>query len=124
MPRQIQKFVARVLILLEYAEHGTGNGDGVLFLYTAHDHAEMLRLDDDGDAARMDLFIDGFRDLRRQPFLNLQAAREHIHEALNLAQADDAAVRDVSDVGLAEKRQQMMLAQAEHLDVPDNDHFV
>src|SRR5204863_1932225 len=52
------------------------------------------------------------------------AAREHIHEARNLAQADDAAVRYVSNVGLAEKRQQVMLAQAEYFDVPDDDHFV
>ena len=33
-------------------------------------------------------------------------------------------VRDVPDVALAEKREQVMFAQAIHVDVPDNDHLV
>ena len=33
-------------------------------------------------------------------------------------------VRDVPDVALAEKREQVMFTQAIHVDVPDNDHLV
>jgi hypothetical protein len=42
----------------------------------------------------------------------------------DLAQADNATVRNVADVTLAEERKQVMLAETERLDVPDDDHFV
>ena len=38
-----------------------------------------------------DLLADRLRDLVRQPLLHLQAAAEHVHEARDLAEADDAA---------------------------------
>src|SRR4029077_4183558 len=54
----------------------------------------------------------------------LQAARKEFDEARNFAEADDASVGDVGDVHFAEERQQMVLAETEHLDVFDDDHFV
>src|SRR5947207_15450649 len=84
----------------------------------------MLRFDDDRDATRLNLLVDRLGDLRGQALLNLQPASIHVDQPRNLAQADHPAVRDIPDMTLAEKREQMMLAQAEQLDIPDDDHFV
>ena len=61
--------------------------------------------------------LHGFGDLLRQPLLNLQAAREHVHDARNFAEADHLLVRQIGHVNLAEERQHVMLAHAEELDV-------
>jgi hypothetical protein len=45
-------------------------------------------------------------------------------EARYFAQADDFAVGNVGDVHLAEEGQQVVLAEAEHFDVLDDDHLV
>ena len=63
------------------------------------------------------------RDLVRQPLLDLQAPAEHIDEPRNLAQADHAGTGNVGDVALAEKRQQVVLAQAVEVDVLDDHHL-
>ncbi len=69
-------------------------------------------------------FLNGLGNLRGETFLNLQAARENLDQPRNFAQADDFAIGDVGDVNLAEERQHVVLAEAEHLDVFDDDHFV
>ena len=56
--------------------------------------------------------------------LHLQPAREDLDQSCRLAEADDAPLRDVGDVHLAEEWQDVVLAQAEHLDIFDNDHLV
>ena len=38
---------------------------------------------------RIDLLADGLGDLVGHPLLDLQPAREHVHEARDLAEADD-----------------------------------
>ena len=98
--------------------------DGMLFLDAAHHHAQMAGLDDHADALRLDGVLDRLGDLRGQALLNLQAAREDFDEARNFAQADHFSVGDVGHVHLAKKRQQVVLAQAEHLDVFHDHHFV
>src|SRR5215471_11535747 len=84
----------------------------------------MLRLDNNRYSFRMDLLIDGVGDLSCQPLLHLQPAGIHIDESRNLAEAHNTAVWDIADVTFAEKRQQMMLAETEHLDVANDDHFI
>src|SRR3981189_95337 len=84
----------------------------------------MPGLDDDADALRFDGVLDRLRDLRGQPLLDLQAAREGFDEARYFAQADDFSVWDISHMHLAKKRQKMVLAQAEHFDVFHNHHLV
>ena len=96
----------------------------MLLFDAAHHHAEMARLDDYSYALGFDDFLDGLGDLCGEALLNLQTAREHFDQARDFAQADDPAVRDVGDVHLAEKRQHVMLAEAEHLDVLNDDHLV
>ena len=63
-------------------------------------------------------------DLLGEPLLDLQAARERVHDARDLAEADDAFLWQIRDVHLAEKRQQVVLAHAEELDVLHHHHFV
>ncbi len=63
----------------------------------------MPGLDDNADALRFDCVLDRLRDLRGQPFLDLQAAREGFDETRYFAQADDFSVWDVSHVHFAEK---------------------
>lgn len=60
----------------------------------------MTRLHDDCNAFWLEYLVDGKRYLLRQPFLDLQAAGEHLCNAGKLRQAKDAAVRDVSNVHL------------------------
>src|SRR4029434_2840593 len=97
---------------LETTKHGTGDRNRVLLFNTSHDHAEMLGFDDDGHSFRVNLLADRFGDLGRKTFLNLKGTGKHVHKARNLAQANDLAIRNVSDVTLAEKRQEMMFAKA------------
>ena len=72
----------------------------------------------------LDRLLDRLRDLHGQPLLHLQPAREHVHEARDLGEADHLALRDVGHVGLAEEGQQVVLAQAEDVDVLDDHHLV
>src|SRR6266404_6903505 len=84
----------------------------------------MPGLDDYADALRFDGVLDRLRDLRGQPLLDLQAARESFDEARYFAQADDFSVWDIGDVYLAKKRQKVVLTKAEHFDVFYDHHFV
>ncbi len=88
----------------------------MLLFYPAHHHAEMARFNDHADALWLDGFLNGLGNLRGQPFLDLQAAGEDFDQARNLAQADDFAVRNICDMDFAKERQDVVLAEAEHLD--------
>jgi len=83
----------------------------------------MLGTDDDRDASRFEMFLDRVRDLTREPFLDLKPAREAVHEARELADADDLA-RQLSNRGSAEKREKMVLAHGLKGDVAEDHHFI
>ncbi len=112
------------LLVAEAAEHRGGHGGRVLLLDAAHHHAQVPCLDHHAHALRLDDLLDGFGDLRGQPLLHLQAAREDLDQARQLAQPDHFALRNVGDVHLAEEGQQVMFAEAEHLDVLHDHHLV
>ena len=99
-----EKLVAGLLVVAETAEHGAGDGLAVLLFDAAHLHAEVARFDDHADAFGTDLFLDGLGDLAGHALLNLQAAREHVYQASDLAEAEDALVRQIGHMGFAEKR--------------------
>ena len=86
--------------MAECAEHGAGNGLAVLFFDAAHLHAEVTRFDDDAHALRGDFFLDGLSDLAGQALLNLQTTREHVYEARDFAEPENAFVGQVGDVAL------------------------
>ncbi len=52
-------------------------------------------------------------------FLDLQSTREHIHNPRDFGKANDFSVGNISDVRLADKRKQMVLAHRIKLDVFD-----
>ena len=58
------------------------------------------------------------------PRIIMQRWRASIDEPRYLARSDHLAVRDVCHVHLAEERQHVVLAEAEHLDVFHDHHFV
>src|SRR5437762_1413015 len=87
-PNEREKFIARLLVVAESAEHGAGDGLAMLFLNAAHLHAQMAGFDDYADALRSDFFLDRFRDLAGHAFLNLQPPREHIDQARYFARID------------------------------------
>ena len=83
----------------------------------------MRRLHDDGDAHGRDFRVDRFGNLVGQALLHLQPPREHLDEPRDLAQPDHPGARDVRHVTFAEKRQQMVLAQAVEIDILDDHHL-
>src|ERR1051326_4137505 len=113
---EIQEFVPGVLIVFKGADHRTGDRYRILFLDAPHNHAQVLRFNHDGDAARVNLLIDRVRNLRRQSLLNLKPPGIHIHQPRDLAQSDYAPVWDIPHMALPEEREQVMLAQAEQFD--------
>ena len=121
---QRQKFVAGLLVVTESSEHSAGDGLAVLFFDAAHLHAEVAGFDDYADALRGDFFLDGLGNLAGEALLYLQAAREHVNDAGDLAEAQDALVGKIGDVRFAEEWQEMVFAEAEKFDVLDDDHFV
>ena len=112
-----KKLVARLLVMAEATQHGTGHGLAVLLFDAAHLHTEVTRLDDHANTLRADFFLNGRSDLAGEALLDLQAPREHIDEPRDFAETDDALVGKIGDMALAEKRQQMVLAEAEEFDV-------
>src|SRR6185503_17898530 len=121
---ELQELGPRPRIPMEDTTHRARHRDGVLLLDAAHRHAQVRRLDDHRHAQRMQFRLERLGNLGGQPLLHLQPAGKDIDDAWDLAQADHAAVRNVSHVALAEERQQVMLAEAVHIDVAHDHHLV
>jgi hypothetical protein len=121
---QVEKLHPRPRVVLKHPEHGARDRHRVLFFDTTHRHAQMRGFHHDGDAERPNFFPNRFRDLIGEAFLHLQAAGEDVDQARNLAQADYTPLRNIGDVTLPEKRQQMMLAKTVEVDVFDDHHLV
>src|SRR5215469_4041356 len=119
-----QELAAGFVFLAEAAQHGRRHSRGVLLLDTAHHHAEVARLDDHANTLGLAHLLDGLCDLGGEALLDLKAAREEFDQPWNFAEADDFAVRNVGHVHLSEERQHVVLAEAEHLDVFHDHHFV
>lgn len=116
------------------AQHATGGCGGRGLLYTAHDHAEMARLNHDSDTLRLEHLREGECNLLGESLLDLQAAGKHLSDTGELGETDDAAVGDVSNVHLLKsawgatailpavaylsgKWHEVVLAQREDLDI-------
>ncbi len=68
--------------------------------------------------------LDALLHLKGKSLLHLEPVTEDIYDACDFAQAGNVAVGDVGDVHLSIKRQHVMFAQGEEIDVPDDDHLV
>ena len=65
-----------------------------------------------------------FGNLLSQSLLDLQPASKNVHNARNLAKANDMASGKISNVATSNERKQMMLTKTVYFYVPDDHHFV
>src|SRR5580700_10239492 len=125
-PDELHGLGPRGGVVAEETSYRRGHGEGARLLDAAHGHAQVLGLDDDEDAPRREDLLDGVGDLGRHALLDLEAAGVAVDEAGELGEAGDAAVlgRDVRDVGAAEERDEVVLAEGGEGDVTHHDHLV
>jgi len=83
----------------------------------------VLGFDDHCNARCAGNLLHRLGDFTGQVFLNLQAARIHIHNASDLRQAEYLAIGKIRNVCLADERQHVMLAQRVQLDILDQYHL-
>lgn len=121
---QREEFAPGLGTIAELAEHVAGDGGGVLLFDTPHHHAEVACLDHNADAPRLERILQRLGDLGGEALLDLKPAREGVHEARNLAQAEHLALGQVGHMAAAEEGQEMVLAQAEDFDVAHDHHLV
>ena len=84
----------------------------------------MRRLDHDADAARVQLFHQQVRDRFRHPLLELRTFRDRLDDPRDLAQPDDAPLRQIADMRLSDKRQQVVFAHRMEVDVLHDHHRI
>src|SRR5688572_17909062 len=120
---QLEEFRSGARVIAEDPQHRAGHRERVLLLDAAHRHAQVGAFAYHRDPERVDLLEDRLGHLVGEPFLDLQPARKCVHQAGDLAETDDVPLRDVGDVALAEKWQQMVLAEAVEIDVLDDHHL-
>ena len=120
---QAEEFAAGRRVFAELTQHHRSDHRRILLLHTAHHHAHVLGLDHHGHAQGAGHLQYRVGDLAAEVFLDLQAARVHVDNPRHLRQAQHFAARDIRNMGLADKRQQVMFAQRVELDVLDQHHF-
>src|SRR6266850_4535775 len=108
----------------ETAKHGAGHSRTVLLFNAAHLHTQVACFDDHTHTLGTNFFLNGLCDLAGHALLNLQPASEHVYQAGDFAQSEHTLVRQVSDMGLAEEREQVVFAEAEELNIFHDDHLV
>src|SRR6478735_11051145 len=121
---QGKELLASPWIVAHYAVQRRRDGPSAGLLHSAERHAEVLGLDHDADAARLERFADPPRDLRREALLDLQAARVQVDDAAELRQPDDALAGQIADVRDAVERQEVVLAERVEADVAGDDELV
>src|SRR5262245_58740613 len=84
----------------------------------------MLRFDNARDAVGVKGLEERCGDLLCHALLELEAAREDLHDSGKLAEADDLAVCNIRDMRPGIERQDMMLAHAEEVNVLYDDHLI
>jgi hypothetical protein len=78
----------------------------------------VLGLQNDADSLRLQLVLEPAGDLGRQPLLDLERAGEVVDDAGELREAEDPLARQIADVGDADERQQVVLAERMERDSP------
>lgn len=96
----------------------------MLLPYSSHHHAEVISLDDDGDAFGFQRLLECIADLLREALLGLESPCKHIDDTRDFAQAENFLSRNVSDMHFADEGEEVMLAETEALDVLHDHHPV
>lgn len=92
--------------------------------YTAHCHAQMLAVCDDGDVVVPQDVFEVLGDVFDKLFLEIEAMRSRLCDAGEFAQPQHFVVRDIADADVAMEGQQMMLAEAPDAHSADDDKLV
>lgn len=121
---QREELLTRLLLGPEATQHGGGDSSRTRLLHTAHRHAHVAGLHDDGDTAGADSLHDGEGDLLREALLDLKASRESLGDTSKLAESEDELVGDVANRDLAGEGDKVVLAEREDVDVTDDDHLL
>lgn len=108
---QRHELLARRRVREEYSGECRGSRGRTLLFDAPHLHTHMAGFDHDGDAHRVEGFLDAVADLHRQAFLHLQAAGEALHHAGDFRKARDVSVGDVRHVRFAVEGQHVVLAE-------------
>lgn len=119
-----QEFLTGGQIFAECAEHPARHHRDPVLAYAAGGHAAVRRLHDDADPARLEDLIDGVGDLCRQPLLHLEPARERVHDAGELRDADDPVTGQIADMHSSADCRHVVLAAGLERDVAQNDDVV
>src|SRR5438445_785639 len=93
-----QELAPSLAIVAEGAQHAAGHHGDVGLVHAARGHALVRRLDDHGDAARLQDLLQRVGDLGRELLLDLQAIGIGVDHAGELADADHAPVGQVADM--------------------------
>ena len=96
-----------------------GGGERFLFLHTTHLHAEVLTRAADYHALVGESLGNDSANLRREPFLHLQPAREAVDYPREFREADYLPFRYIADGDGAEEGEYMVLAKAMELYILD-----
>src|SRR2546425_1565183 len=98
-------------VLAEYSARRRRHHLTARLLDPPHGHTEMLRFDHHASTGGLEpTLAEKLNNLRRESFLHLRPPRQDFHEPRHLADAEDASLRNVPDVGDAMEREEMVLA--------------
>src|SRR5260370_8019339 len=107
----VQKLFAKCWVRLVVSPPEGGPRRRLGFADAAHLGPEMNRLEVHGDAMGLQDAREGPRDLATTRVLDGEPPGEEAHQAGELGDADDVLVGDVAEVGVAEKRKGVVLAE-------------
>lgn len=82
------------------SQHAAGCCSAANLLHASHDHAQVGRFHDDSDTSRLENLRYSQSNLLGQSLLDLKSAGEHLGQASQFGEAEDAAIRDVADMHL------------------------
>ena len=123
MGDQTHDFRAGIRIGLIQPPGRAGNAGRARLPNSSDRHTGVSRLDHHQNAAGDQLVLKQIRNFLRHAFLDLRFFRNAFDEPSQFAQTDDAACRDVRNVGPAGEREQVVFAEARKLDISLQNHL-
>ena len=107
---QTQKLLTRARVILEFTGQSAGGHPCVLFLDTAHCHAEVKTFNDYTCSFCVDQLAECVCNLLSHSLLNLESTGKKVHEAGYFAETDNFTVGDVCHMSFPIKWKNVMLA--------------
>jgi len=119
----VEELGAHAVVVDELAEGGAGRSGSSVLLNAAHDHAHVHALNHNDDTDWVEDGLDSVANLLAEALLDLEAARVHVNDARELAEADDVVTRKVCHVSFADEGHHVVFAHGVDVNVADDDHF-